>query len=67
MCVSVPGEVVSVSGGKALVDLFGEKRYVNNDFVNIKKGDHVLVFHDVAIEKIGRERFEEIRKGMMGC
>ncbi len=64
MCITVPGEVVRVSDGKALVDIFGEKRYVNNDFVNIKKGDHVLVFHDVAIEKVDKERFEEIRRGM---
>ncbi len=52
MCLAVPGKVVSIDGESAVVDYDGVKRKANIAFVDVKKGDYVLVHAGFAIQKI---------------
>jgi|YelNatPaOPRAMG01_1025707.scaffolds.fasta_scaffold282359_2 hydrogenase maturation factor len=51
MCFAIKGRVISVKGKKAIVDFEGIRKNVNAEFVKIKKGDEVLVFNNIIIER----------------
>jgi len=56
MCVAVPGKVVEIYDGEALVEFQGVEKRVNSIFVeDIKLGEYVLIHVGCAIEKIEEE------------
>jgi hydrogenase maturation factor len=52
MCFALKGKVLEVEEKKALVDFDGVKRRVNSEFLKVRKGDKVLVFNNIVIERI---------------
>ena len=49
----MPCKAVLESYGKeALVSFDGVKRKVNSEFIEVKKGDKIMVFNNFIIEKI---------------
>lgn len=52
MCLALKGSILEVDGNKALVDFGGVKRKVNSELFKVKKGDKVLVFNDIVIERL---------------
>lgn len=56
MCVAVPGKVVEIYKGEALVEFQGVEMRVNTIFVeDLKLGDYVLIHVGCAMEKIDEE------------
>lgn len=56
MCVAVPGKVVEIYEGEALVEFQGVEKRVNSSFVeDLKLGEYVLIHVGCAIEKIDEE------------
>jgi hydrogenase expression/formation protein HypC len=54
MCLGVPGKVIEVSGGEALVDFWGVRKHVRLDVVDepVSPGDYVLNHVGYAIRRI---------------
>ena len=54
MCLGVPGRIVEVSGGTAIVDFFGVQRSVRLELVDqpVAPGDYVLNHVGYAIRRI---------------
>ena len=54
MCLGVPGRILSIDGGVALVDFFGVERQVRLDVVDqpVAVGDYVLNHVGFAIRRI---------------
>jgi hydrogenase expression/formation protein HypC len=71
MCLSVPGDIVSIEGDLADVNFSGITRRVSLMLCpDVKVGDYVLVHVGFAIQKIDKEEaletlrlFEEFKKG----
>ena len=61
MCLGVPGRVVSVREGFALVDFFGVRREVSLDIVDepVAPGDYILNHVGFAIRRIPQEDIGE--------
>lgn len=60
MCVATPGRVVEVKGNKAKVDFSGNLLTVDVSLVDAAPGDYVLAHAGIAIEKLDREKAEEL-------
>jgi hydrogenase expression/formation protein HypC len=60
MCVAYPGKVLSVDGGKALVDFGGNVVDVRVGIVEVKPDDYVLVHAGMAIEAMSESKAREI-------
>jgi hydrogenase expression/formation protein HypC len=60
MCVAYPGKVLSVDGGKALVDFNGNVVDVRVGIVEVKADDYVLVHAGMAIEAMTEAKAQEI-------
>ena len=52
MCFALTGRVMDMEGKKAKIDFDGIHREANAEFVNVAKGDKVLVFNGFVIEKL---------------
>jgi len=52
MCYAIPGEVIDIKSKKLVVDYFGEKRKVLNEFLDINIGDYIYAQGGYAINKI---------------
>ena len=62
MCLAIPGRVVKVEKGFAIVDYLGEERRASTELVGVKPGEYVLVQAQFIIQKIPRkEALEAIR------
>jgi len=61
MCLGVPGKVVSVRGGVAVVDFWGVRREVCLDIVDepVSPGDYILNHVGFAIRRIPQEDIGE--------
>jgi len=61
MCLGVPGQILQVDGGTAIVDFGGVRRSVALDIVDeaVAVGDHVLVHVGFAIRRIAPEDLAE--------
>jgi hydrogenase expression/formation protein HypC len=61
MCLGVPGRVVSVHEGIAVVDFWGVRRDVRLDVVDepVGPGDYILNHVGFAIRRIPEEEFGE--------
>lgn len=60
MCYAIPGKVVNIKGNIAVVDYFGEKRNVLNEFPDIKPGDYIYAQGGILIDKINKKDALEI-------
>jgi len=52
MCLAIPGKVLAVKDGKALVDYSTEKREVISKGIEVKPGEYVLVQFGMVVEKL---------------
>lgn len=52
MCLALPARVVSVNGGKAVVEQLGSRRAVFNNVINAGVGEFVLVQQGFIVERI---------------
>ena len=52
MCFALAGRVLELEGKNALVDFEGVRKRVNADFIEVRKGDKVLVFNNFIIERL---------------
>jgi hydrogenase expression/formation protein HypC len=63
MCIALPGEVISIKDNMAKVDILGIKRSVVLEHLKgVRKGDHVLVFRDFAIERLTKRKADQLAK-----
>ncbi len=60
MCVALPGKVVSVGEGKAMVDFSGNQIEAYTGLVQINVGDYVLVHAGCVIQTMKQQEAEEI-------
>lgn len=60
MCYAIPGKVIEVKKGIAVVDYFGEKRNVLCDFADVSPGEYVYAQGGVLINKIPENEALEI-------
>ncbi|AKG35612.1 HypC/HybG/HupF family hydrogenase formation chaperone [Paenibacillus durus] len=60
MCLAIPGEVASVSGDRAVVDITGIRREVSIALVDrVNVGDYLLVHAGCAIAIIDKQEAME--------
>ena len=60
MCVGLPGRIVTMKDGMAVIDASGAKREISTDLIeNLEPGDYVMVHAGIAIAKIQEEDEEE--------
>ncbi|MBO5071139.1 MAG: HypC/HybG/HupF family hydrogenase formation chaperone [Roseburia sp.] len=60
MCVAIPGKVLSIEDGKAVVDFSGNQVKAYVGLVNVKVGDYVLVHAGCVIQTMKQQEAEEI-------
>jgi hydrogenase expression/formation protein HypC len=60
MCIAIPGKVVSCEGNFAQVEYSGNMVKVNMGLVEAEIGDYVLVHAGCAIEKMEKDKAQEI-------
>lgn len=57
MCVSLPGRVVSLGGGMALVETAGVQRWCNAlAYPELEPGDRVLLHAGLVVEVLSEEQ-----------
>lgn len=66
MCVAIPGKVISINEGKAVVDFSGNKVTAYTGLVNVLQGDYVLVHAGCVIQTMKKKEAEEIIELMNG-
>ena len=66
MCVAIPGKVLSIDDGKAIVDFSGNQVLAYVGLVNTKVGDYVLVHAGCVIQTMKQQEAEEIMELMDG-
>lgn len=60
MCVGLPGRIVTMKDGMAVIDASGAKREISTELIeNLEPGDYVMVHAGIAIAKIQEEDDEE--------
>ena len=60
MCVGLPGRIVTMKDGRAVIDASGAKREISTELIeNLEPGDYVMVHAGIAIAKIQEEDEEE--------
>ena len=62
MCYAIPGKITGLKNKIAIVDYFGEKRRVLNEFENVRKGDYVYAQGGIIVYKIPKKEAIEILK-----
>ena len=60
MCVAVPGKVIEIKDGKAVIDFSGNKVTAYTGLVDVKVGDYALVHAGCVIQKLKAQEAEEI-------
>lgn len=66
MCVAIPGKVLSIEDGKAVVDFSGNQVKAYVGLVNAKPGDYVLVHAGCIIQTMKQQEAEELAALMEG-
>lgn len=66
MCVAIPGKVLSIEDGKAVVDFSGNQVNAYVGLVSAAVGDYVLVHAGCVIQKMKQREAEEIIELMSG-
>jgi len=62
VCYAIPGRVIEVKDRIAVLDYFGEKKSVLNEFTTIKKGDYVYAQGGMIVDKIREKEAVETLK-----
>ena len=62
MCVALPGKVVEVQDGVAVVDFSGNRVRARAGFVRVAPGDQVLVHAGCILQKVEEKEAEAIRE-----
>lgn len=62
MCIAMPGKITHIEGRKAKVDFNGNLIDVNVGLIEPEVGDYVLVHAGCAIEKLDKERAQELNE-----
>ena len=52
MCYAIPGKVLEAQGNTAIIEYFGEKKKVRNDFFALSVGEYVYAQGGFIIQKI---------------
>jgi len=53
MCLTLTGKVIDIDDERAIVDIKNRKIHVKlNPTVSVSKGDKVIVFKDIILEKV---------------
>ena len=60
MCVAIPGKVLTVEEGKAVVDFSGNQVTAYTGLVSVKPGDYVLVHAGCVMQTMKQQEAEEI-------
>ena len=60
MCMAIPGQVIEVKEGKAVIDFGSVTKDAGTEFVQVEKGDWVFVYAGHVMEKITEERARKI-------
>lgn len=66
MCVAIPGKVLSIEDGKAVVDFSGNQVTAYIGLVKAEVGDYVLVHAGCVIQAMKQSEAEEIIDLMSG-
>jgi hydrogenase expression/formation protein HypC len=66
MCLAIPGKVLKVEKGFAIIDYSGEQRKASVELVKVKPGDYVLVQAKFIIQKIPKKEALEAIKVWQG-
>jgi hydrogenase expression/formation protein HypC len=66
MCVAIPGKIVSIEDGKAVVDFSGNQVIAYIGLVKAAVGDYVLVHAGCVIQTMKQNEAEEIMELMGG-
>lgn len=66
MCVAIPGKVLSIDDGKAIVDFSGNQVTAYIGLVKAEVGDYVLVHAGCVIQTMKQREAEEIMELMNG-
>lgn len=65
MCVGLPGKVVRIKDGMAVIDASGARREVSAELIDeLEPGDYVMVHAGIAIAKITKDDESETDKIM---
>ena len=62
MCLAIPGKVIKVEKGFAIIDYSGEQRRASTELVDVKPGDHVIVQAQFVVQKIPKKEALEAIK-----
>lgn len=62
MCVAIPGKVISVEAGRAVVDFDGNETVARSGIVEVQPGDRVLVHAGLIIQKLKDVEVDEMIK-----
>ena len=60
MCVAIPGRVLTIEEGTAVVDFSGNQVTAYTGLVQVKPGDYVLVHAGCVIQTMKQQEAEEI-------
>lgn len=64
MCVAIPGKVISIEDGTAVIDFSGNRINALIGLVNVKVGDYALVHAGCVIQTMKQQEAEEIAELM---
>lgn len=59
MCLSCPGKIVRISGGRAIVKYAQEEREAALVDTSMKVGDYVIVQGKICIQKVPKKEAEQ--------
>jgi hydrogenase expression/formation protein HypC len=62
LCLAIPGKVVKIEKGFAIIDYSREKRKVSTQLVKVKPGDYVIVQAKFVVQKIPKKEALEAIK-----
>jgi hydrogenase expression/formation protein HypC len=62
LCLAIPGKVVKIEKGFAIIDYSGEKRKASTDLIKVKSGDYVIVQAKFVVQKIPKKEALEAIK-----
>lgn len=60
MCVAIPGEVIRIEEGSALVDFGGNKIHALTGLTPVRRGDYVLVHAGCIIQTMKKNEADEL-------
>lgn len=64
MCVAIPGMVIELEEGSAVVDFCGNRVHAMTGLTPVQKGDYVLVHAGCIIQTMQKQEAEELAELM---